>query len=163
MHNKPTLKSIMEKETVLLARFADMQGHLQEIVVERRWTGLEKTIGSLQKLSERIEELEQKRYRLFCTLKASLGANENETFTQVISRLAFDERQEMMNLYRKLKIAVIRLKGRSGRLGYYVRILLDSTSQVLGELFPHRKGRLYSRFGRTKAAAEESIVLDQKF
>ena len=162
MSNGLSLITVIEEETALITRFAAMQGHLQDIVVEREWTGLEKAIGNLQRLSEKIEELEQKRYRQFCTFQASLGADQNESFNQVISRLPFAERQELLNLYRKLKIAVIRLKGSSGRLGYYVRSLSDSTSQVLEELFPHRKGRLYSRLGRTKAVAGESIVLDRK-
>ncbi len=161
MHTKK-LTALMEKETTLLAHFAARQTELQEAVRGRDWVGLAKTIDELQPLSARIEELDRKRDDSFSDLRIFLRAGEDESFTQVISRLSFHERQELLNLHRKLKIAVIRLKGACGRLGYYVRSLSDSMSQVLEELFPHRKGRLYSRSGQARAAAEESVIIDRK-
>ena len=161
MHTEE-LKSMMLEEAALLNDFAQKQEDLQKILSNRKWAESEGIIARLRALSYKIEKFEQKRYECFCSLRARAGPGKDESFSHVISNLPFSDRQELLNLYRKLKIAVIRVKGVSGRLGYYIRSLTESVSQVLEELFPYRKGKLYSRSGRARAVGDESIVVDRK-
>jgi len=86
-----------------------------------------------------------------------------ESFDQAAERLEGPQRDRLKELARRLKVGVVRVKGSSGLLGYYVRSALQARHQVLEELYPHRKGRLYSRSGRTRSTADESLMLDRQY
>jgi hypothetical protein len=54
---------------------------------------------------------------------------------------------------------VIRVKASAGLLNYYVQSMSEALRQILEELFPHRKGKMYSRTGKPKEAGDESLML----
>ena len=162
MHTE-ALKRAMEEETRLLGDYAARLAALQGSVGGRNWEEVEKGIAALRSLAGEIEGVEAARVQAYRSLKASLRLSGEEPFDLVASRLGPPAKGELLDLHRKLKIAIIRVKGASGLLGYYVRSIADARRQALEELFPHRKGRLYSRSGRAKATADESLVLDRKY
>lgn len=158
-----TLKRAMQEEARLLNDYAANLRSLQQTIGSRNWEAVERQIVELRGLAGNIESVEARRVEAFRLLKSSLHLPSEETFDQVASRLVSPDREELMELHRKLRLAIIRVKGSSGLLGYYVSSMADTRRQVLEELFPHRKGRLYSRSGRTRATADESIMLDHKY
>jgi len=162
VHAEP-LKCAMEEETRLLSDYAARLGSLQQIVGNRDWDAVEKSIAALRHLASEIEGAEAARAHAYRSLKTALLLSGEEPFDLVASRLGSPAREELRDRHRRLKIAIIRVTGASGLLGYYVRSIADARRQALEELFPHRKGRLYSRSGRAKATADESMVLDRKY
>jgi AAA+ ATPase superfamily predicted ATPase len=76
-----------------------------------------------------------------------------------VTRLPAAERDELFALYRQLRLALIRVKGNAGLLGFYLRSLSETLQKVLEELFPHRKGRIYSRSGKAREAEDDSLVV----
>jgi hypothetical protein len=157
------LKRAMDEEARLLNDYAARLGGLQRTVGRRDWEAVERDIGALRNLAGDVEDAETARQQAYRGLKASLLLNGDVSFEQVASRLQSPAREELAELHRRMKIAIIRVKGASGLLGYYVRSMADTRRQVLEELFPHRKGRMYSRSGRARATAEESLMLDGKY
>jgi AAA+ ATPase superfamily predicted ATPase len=142
-----------------LKDFADLQKDLQQAISKRQWTELNKEIDALRQLAEKIETLEEDRIQAYQTLKSSLQADDQESFIEIVSRLPAKERDELLVLYRHLKAAVIRVKASAGLLNYYVQSMSDALRQILEELFPHRKGKMYSRTGKAKEPGDESLML----
>jgi hypothetical protein len=154
-----TLKRTLRAEARSLKDFADLQKDLQLAISKRQWTELNREIESLRQLAEKIEILEEDRIQAYQTLKSSLQADDKESFTEIVSRLPAKDRDELLGLYRHLKAAVIRVKASAGLLNYYVQSMSDALRQILEELFPHRKGKMYSRTGKPKEPGDESLML----
>lgn len=164
-----TLREALREEAQILNEFAAGQRRLQELIGKRQWTRLEDQIKELKRLASRAETLEDLRNRSYQELKTALGvgregsrdsqARPGESFEEVVTRLPAAERDELFGLYRQLKLALIRVKGNAGLLGYYLRSLSSTLQKVLEELFPHRKGNFYSRSGKTRAAGDDSLVV----
>jgi len=154
-----TLKRTLRAEARTLKDFAELQKDLQQAISKRQWTELTKEIEALRRLAEKIETLEEDRIQAYHTLKSSLAANEKESFTEIVARLPAKDRDELLALYRHLKAAVIRVKASAGLLNYYVQSMSEALRQILEELFPHRKGKMYSRNGQPKEPGDESLML----
>jgi alanyl-tRNA synthetase len=154
-----TLKRTLRAEARTLKDFADLQKDLQQAISKRQWTELNKEIDALRQLAEKIETLEEDRIQAYQMLKSSLQADDQESFAEIVSRLPAKERDELLVLYRHLKAAVIRVKASAGLLNYYVQSMSDALRQILEELFPHRKGKMYSRTGKAKEPGDESLML----
>ncbi len=162
MHAR-TLAKAMEVEAGLLNDYAARLRELQRTIGQRDWDAVQKDIASLRNLAGEVETAEAERVEAFRALKAERFLPAEESFDRVAEQLEPPECDQLRDLARRLKIGVVRVKGSSGLLGYYVRSALQSRRQVLEELYPHRKGRLYSRSGRTRSTADESLMLDRKY
>ena len=158
-----SLEKAMDMEAGLLNDYAARLQELQRTIVQHDWDSVQKGIASLRNLAGEVETAEAARVEAFRALKAEHFLPIEESFDQAAERLEGPERDRLKELARRLKIGVVRVKGSSGLLGYYVRSALQARHQVLEELYPHRKGRLYSRSGRARSAADESLMLDRKY
>jgi alanyl-tRNA synthetase len=154
-----TLKRALREEAQSLKQFADLQKSLQRAISKRQWTELNREVEALRLLADRIEALEEDRLQAYQCLKEKMRAKDREDFTEVVARLPAEERDELLGYYRRLKAAVIRVKASAGLLTYYIHSMSDALRQILEELFPHRKGKLYSRSGKPKKAADDSLML----
>ncbi len=158
-----SLAKAMDAESGLLNDYATRLQVLQRTIAGRDWDAVQKSIAGLRNLAGEVENAEAARVEAFRALKAEHFLPAEESFDRVTERLEDPERERLRELARRLKIGVVRVKGSSGLLGYYVRSALQARHQVLEELYPHRKGRLYSRSGRAKSTADESLMLDRKY
>jgi hypothetical protein len=156
------LKNLLQIEIDLLNGFAGLEVKLQEAFLRRDWPALDTLVSELDSFSGGIEAIEQRRHSTFLELKVSLKLDEKTTFNRVITEMSGEDREELSDFYRKLKIAVIRVRGATGRLGYYFRSVSDSVNRVLSELLPYRKGRIYSRGGLPRAVEEASLVFNRE-
>ena len=154
-----TLKRTLRAEASTLKDFAELQRGLQQSISKRQWTELTKEIDALRRLAEKIEILEEDRVQAFQSLKTSLKARDEDSFTEIVAHLPAKDRDELLALYRHLKAAVIRVKASAGLLNYYVQSMSEALRQILEELFPHRKGKMYSRTGKPKEPGDESLML----
>ena len=162
MHAR-SLEKAMDMEAGLLNDYSARLQELQRTIAQHDWDAVQKGIASLRNLAGEVETAEAARVEAFRALKAEHFLPIEESFDQAAERLEGPERDRLKELARRLKIGVVRVKGSSGLLGYYVRSALQARHQVLEELSPHRKGRLYSRSGRARSAADESLMLDRKY
>jgi hypothetical protein len=153
----------MEVEAGLLNDYSARLQELQRIIGKRDWDAVQNCIAVLRNLAGEVETAEAARVEAFRALKAEHFLPAEERFDEVAERLDPPDRDVLRELSRRLKIGVVRVKGSSGLLGYYVRSALEARRQVLEELYPHRKGRLYSRSGRTRSTADESLMLDRQY
>ena len=76
------------------------------------------------------------------------------------SRLPEDQRTPLVSGQRELKAAVARVRSLTGSLAYYFRYVKESVEQILAEVLPHRKGRMYSRLGTATDGRDGPVMLN---
>jgi len=161
MHEIASFIRDMQEEAALLSGFASLEDDMQSLVSEKRWNELEHTILRFRKKSDLLDKAEEKRIRSFEELKAALGVPGDVTFFGVLPMVGEQERKPLSDAYRTLKVAVYSVKGSTVRLGCYFRSISETLRSVLGEIFPHRKGKLYSRNGKVTESSDASLVLNK--
>lgn len=148
------------REKELFGRFADREAGLTKVVQDRDWNNLEKALADLEELAGSIELSEKKRHLHFQELKKQLGVSDRAGFGLVASRLPEARRGPLVAAQRELKAAVARVRSLTGSLAYYFRYVKESVEQILAEVLPHRKGRIYSHSGLAMDGREGPVVLD---
>lgn len=156
------VKEALEREVTALEELAASERELQPLLAQRDWVELEKQISVLNRQSEAAMAAEQERESAYKALKESLGADEELRFYDVLEHLQVEERRELAELYRRLKVAVVQVRGVTGSLDTYVSVSTATVRGVLDELFPDQKGKIYSRSGRANRADERAMVLDRQ-
>ena len=157
-----TLRKVLEEEIDLMTHIARLQDQALRCVESKNWPDLEHVLDSLQKASIQLETLDTEREQQVDKLKIDIGGGGNQSFLELVSRFSQEDQARFLKLYRSVRVRAIRLKASAGRLGYYVSVLSDSVRESVEELLPHRKGKLYSRSGRSNALSEEAFVFDQE-
>ena len=155
------LKQSMKREVELLEAFATEEQKLQNAIVEREWERLEEIVDTMSTASEEVLEAETERHRCYTTAHAEAGCGDEESFYDFVSRLDLGERTEISELYRRLKIAVMRVQALTGGIGSYVTSATTAVREILDELYPQRKGRIYSSGGHHSSPDERALVLDR--
>ncbi|MBN1525919.1 MAG: hypothetical protein JW904_15680 [Spirochaetales bacterium] len=152
----------MIQEAELLSGFATLEEEMQGIVREKQWDKLEETILRIRKKSEMLDKAEEKRIQSFDELKAALGVPADVSFFGILPMVGEDIRLPLSEAYRKLKVAVYSVKGATLRLSYYFRSISETLKGVLAEIFPHRKGTMYSHNGKVSKMSDASMILDKR-
>ena len=151
----------MNAEAGLLIHYARLEEELQRAVADRKWDQLENLILKLRKKSDLVNQAEDKRALSFEGLKSALGVPADTGFFKVLPLFGDEHRSLLTESYRKLKIAVYSVKSATLRLSYYFQSVSDTVKDVLAELFPHRKGRMYARNGKVAETIDHTLVLNK--
>jgi hypothetical protein len=151
----------MNEEAGLLMSFSIIEEEMLKAISERRWDGLESIIIRLRKKSDLLNQAEDKRVQSFELLKTNLGVPSSAGFFKILPIVKDEKRAQMTESYRKLKLAIYSVKGATLRLSYYFQSLSETFKKVMGELFPHRKGKLYTRTGKLTKTIDDTLVLNK--
>jgi hypothetical protein len=162
MHELENFILAMKDEAALLITFAGMEEEMQRLVGERHWDSLESNILRLRKKTDAIDKAEEERVHSFQMLKVVVGIPEDASFFKLLPFIPEEKRRNMTEAYRNLKLAVYAVKGATLRLSYYFQSYSETVKKVMGEIFPHRKGKMYSQNGRPTKTIDERLVLDKQ-
>jgi len=154
------LKNLLNREVELLDDFAREEQKLQNAIVEREWERLEEIVAQMSEASDRVLEVEKERHECYTRTRQELGCAEGERFYDFVARLDLGDRMEVSELYRRLKVSVMRVQALTGGIGSYVTSATTAIRDVLDELYPRRKGRIYSRGGEHAAPDDRAMVVD---
>ncbi len=155
------LERVLNSQIELLERTAIEHRELQSAVIGRDWRALEEYMSRLNVRSGELSELERQRHRAYRELREQLGLGTGDGFYEVLTRLDNGPRSRLAERYRNLKVAVMRLAGQNGNLESYVAASSETLEQVLGELFPQRKGTIYGRSGAATAKDSRAFVVNR--
>lgn len=155
------LKEILKTQILLLENLAEEEGKLQQAVLDRDWTGLERVITDMTVFSEAAEEMEELRHKCYQEMRNCVGARTGDGFAKVIGLLPPEERRELSGLYRKLKVAVMTVRSLTSGIGAYVAATGNTLRGIIEELHPHQKGTLYSRHGQAQRGDQSAMVVNQ--
>jgi hypothetical protein len=154
------LKELLNREVELLESFAREEQKLQSAIVDREWDRLEYIVNEMSEASERVLAVETERHECYTRVREELGCEAQDSFYDFASRLELGDRMEISELYRRLKVAVMRVQALTGGIGSYITSATSAIRDVLDELYPQRKGRIYSRAGHHTAPDDRAMVVD---
>lgn len=156
-----TLMEIMAEEIELIHQYCRMEQQLKEHLFDKNWKNLEKAIEDTDPITSRINELETKRDSLFTEIKKDLGEPETCNFYQVIVHLPQEARDRLGDLYRELKFAVFKLQGITSNIDTYICSMKETMNHFLEGIFPHRKGKLYTKNGTTSHIEADPMIISR--
>lgn len=152
------LKNTLTEEKDLLDCFSNEEEKLRLFVDRRDWIGVDAVLRELQGLADDVVSLEEGRQDLYQSLCRSVGRSPEDTFYRVTAELPAGElRRELNNLFRSIKVSLLRLKGVTTGLGLFVADKEKTIQEVLGELIPQSRGSLYNRQGLRRSGGGSDI------
>jgi hypothetical protein len=153
-----TLKDRMDQETGLFASLGLELERLRGAFQDKAWNDSLAIAGGLERAVRMIEEADAARDEVFTLLKESLDMPRESSLSALLPELPDDRRRELEESWRGMRLAVVRLKTAAGRMRYAAGAMADTLNRILEQVFPYRKGRLYSRTGAPTRALATHIV-----
>lgn len=155
-------REVLRLQCLLLESLSRHETRLQAAVLQKDWVSLEAAVREMKSISEEIERCEKERTDAYRELKGGLGLRETDTFYEVISRMPLEERAELAQLYRNLRIGIARVKSITTGIDAFVSATVGTMREILEELFPEHKGRMYSRTGAAHSSDTSSMVVNHR-
>lgn len=158
-----TLKDCMSSQLEILNNFSENEKLLKTNVENHNWEGLNRVIREMHPLSEKIDDLDIKRSKAFKALCSYFKEPDNASFYQVAVHFSIPDRELCTELYQQLKIAVIRIQSITWSIDNYVRTVSGTIHQILDNVFPHRKGNIYSNTGSVREfSGIDPVLINQQ-
>lgn len=160
-----SLKEILEEERDLLDFFVDEEEKLRLFVARKDWVGVDTSLRELQGLADDVAEKEAVRQSCYKDLCILMNHSTSETFYRVMADLSNAHlRREMNNLFRSIKVSLLRLKGVTTGLGMFVADKEKTIQEVLEEIVPQSRGTTYGRDGNRRQSISADVkLLNQHF
>jgi hypothetical protein len=152
----------MKFEFALLESFRRTELELKNGINRKDWDGLERCIQKMRELSVELVAVEDKRNHAFLELRDLVGEAETANFYQVIVHLSVEERETLAELYRAMKFAAIGIRSVTYCIDEHLQTINGTLQQILNELFPYRKGNLYSNQGERREASQNPMIVNQR-
>lgn len=150
----------LSAQLTMMNTLAEQEAELHRRMMEREWDEVTPLIDTMGQMSDAVVEAENRRHDAYCRLRRHLGLNDGSGFGEVLAALNDEDRRKLAELYRQLKLAVIRLQSLAGGVDRYVRTMMATTREIIQEAYPHRSGATYRRDGNHSAQAGEALVLN---
>ena len=158
----PALLKAMNQEHVLLGRFKSAEMEMAEAIRNKDVNQLELCMKTMVELSDSLVKIEEQRHITFFKLRGAVGEDQDASFYQVIVHLPADTRDQLAELYRAIKFAVVGIQAVTSCLDEHVKSVDGTMQQILNELFPHRKGNMYSKEGMPREVESNPLVVNQR-
>jgi len=160
--NSEKLVILMARESTILKEFLVSGIKIMSDLNERNWNNLQIQLTVSRKLSHSIEEIETERNHTFECLKKSLNSEESANFFQVVFMLKSPIREELIDNFRNLKLALLHAQGVSWEIESYVSSAGGTIKELLNRVYPHRKGNIYSKKGAIRETDSHPMVLNKE-
>lgn len=131
-------------------------------IFKHDWKQLTESMEKMERLSGYLDALEKERVHVFETLRSELDASPSDGFYTVVVRLERDEQEKLSVLFRKLKTRVIQLQGVIWSIDAYTRTISTTIYDILQEIFPHKRGTMYSNTGQKQKAGNDPLVVNHQ-
>jgi hypothetical protein len=162
-------RDILLKELELVKRIASLQEEAREAVISRDWTDFEDHFKTLECYKSDLALLENERSSAFAQMTgATMGAagtmsvtEENGAFYKFASSLSQEERIEITEIYRNLKIETLRVRVASESLMHFITSARSAITGFFQALFPQRTGKTYTPYGKPASSDMRSMVLNE--
>lgn len=162
LNNTEQLIAILEREIELVRAFTKIEGVIMDSVVASNWDVLESRIDQTKGISMDIEDLDKAREECIEILKEEVGEGSSTHFYRLTANLEEETKNKLNKLYRDLKLSVLNLQNMNWRINVYTSTVSGIMKQTLKEIYPNRRGSLYSRSGMIKEADSNPMVLNKK-
>jgi hypothetical protein len=153
---------VLRQEIELLEKINALQVQVKNAIINRDWTDFEGLFGSLAAIGDEFESLDLERVEIFARFSRELGfENAGAGFYSYVARLPEAERQELSELYRRIKMRTVKVRMANEALTDYLSEIQAVVSGFLEAVFPERRGNLYSRQGAQVSPDMRGVALNQ--
>lgn len=152
--------TILRAEAESFNRYAVLEQALFTTIKKADPEEINHQMTALREVAGEIESLEDSRRGEWGVLKKQWRLPDEARFYDCLPCFNRSERDEASDAFRDLKLSVLRVQTATAALNDYLRVVGRTVSEVLGELFPHQKGDLYSRKGRRINASAAPFLVN---
>ncbi|WP_028975325.1 flagellar export chaperone FlgN [Spirochaeta cellobiosiphila] len=157
-----SLINTMEEQHNLLLSFQKEEEILKKYINDKDWNGLQESLVTLEKLSMKMEQAESQRFELYRQLCTSLNLSSDTPFYRTVADVDTAHREELIRIYRQIKVVTIQIKGQSKGMQDYLDVTTNTIKFALQEIFPHKKGNLYNTAGKKLEANHQALFLNKQ-
>jgi hypothetical protein len=155
------LKDRIDRESELFTALGEEVQRLRDTFQEKSWGPSLALAENIERSSRAIEEADGARDEAFLAVREALDLPQETTMSAVMPAFSDLLRSEMEESWRALRMAVVRVKTAAGRMRYSAETLASTLNGILEEVFPYRKGRIYSRRG-TPTGVSGAVLVDHR-
>jgi len=155
------LKDRMDREAELFADLGGEVERLRDSFQQKSWGPSLSLSEGIERSARSIEEADVARDEAFALVREALALPRETTMSAVLPSLPDLLRSEMEESWRGLRMAVVRLKTNTGRMRYSAESMASTLNRILDEVFPYRKGKIYSRRG-TPTGVSGAVLVDRR-
>lgn len=156
------LGRIIEEESLLLEKFHSEEKKLKGYLGEKDWVKLQSILENIDRLSVGLALVEKERNRCFTAFCRQLTASEGLSFYSMVAHLPNDLKANLTEKYRNLKLQVLKVQGVTRNIESITSTLSDTIRNTIEELYPYRKGKIYSSRGRAREGQMNPLVLNEQ-
>jgi hypothetical protein len=153
------LSGAMSAEIACFDAYIAAQRSFSSAVKARDWIALQTAVAIQDELVKAIADQESSRTEAFERLRAETGCEAGGLY-RVALLVPEPERTELIDLYRRLKLAAMRAKFENASAGDYAAANRDLLRAVLEELFPEKRHRMYGKSGKTVQPELDAVLLN---
>ena len=153
------LKDLMDREAELLVDLGRRVERLRDSFQQKSWGPSLSLSQGIESSSRAIEEADLARDEAFASVREAMHLPKETTMSAVMPRLPDELRSGMEESWRGLRMAVVRLKTNTGRMRYSAEAMASTLNRILEQVFPYRKGKIYSRRG-TPTSVTGGVLVD---
>jgi len=154
-------RDILLRENELVREIGGLQDVIHKAVVDRDWTDLEGRFSALDDMGKELAALENEREQIF---SQSLGdVDPSSRFYAFTARLSEEQRKEITEIYRSMKLETLKVKTAGEALMSYIADARIVTNGIVEAAFPEKKAKTYSPYGTKASPDMRSMVLNQQF
>lgn len=172
---------LLEYEAVLKA--AGLQKLIEDALIQQNWTDFETNIDALNECSASLMEMEKEREALFSAddfsgvdiaglnpvhayqkahLAVELAGGDKGRFYTLCLHFTPQQRSELGEIYRSLKLEALKLRSLNESLLDYIREIRASMANFFEMAFPDKCGKTYTCRGAAASHDMRSMVLNQR-
>jgi len=151
-------KDILLRESAQVKKIGGLQDTIYNAVVSRDWTGFEGYFESLEEMGRELAAMESERERVFPEL-----GGDSETFYAFARRLTDEQRREITDAYRSLKMETLRVRAAGETLMGYVASARATIAGFFEAAFPAKAAKTYSPYGAKVSGDMRSMVLNHRY
>jgi hypothetical protein len=152
------LKDRIDREAELFVALGEEVQRLRDTFQQKSWGPSLALAEGIERSSRAVEEADVARDRAFAAVLEALDLPPDTTMSAVLPGLPELLRSQMEESWRGLRMAVVRVKTSTGRMRYSAETLAGALNGILEEVFPYRKGRIYSRRGKPTSVSGAVLV-----
>lgn len=160
---KENFKHLLAKEIKCINSLAEEEEKIHKFLLAKNWMKLDRQLKKIEKSTAEISSIEKRRQKVYEEIREGLGKSESDRFYDILVSFEAEERKEFSDLYRQLKVSVSRVRSLTGGLDAYVHSARSTMKEVIEELYPERRGILYSNDGMVREAGENPLVLNHSY
>jgi hypothetical protein len=155
------LKDRIDREAELFADLGQAVERLRETFQQKSWGPSLSLAENIERSSQAIEEADAARDEAFAEVRDAMQLPLETTMSAILPVLPDLLRSEMEESWRGLRMAVVRLKTSTGRMRYSAESLAFTLNRILEQVFPYRKGKIYTRRG-TPSSVSGAVLVDRR-